>query len=204
MPFLGKFDVCFAKSEKNLIPSLKFGKFEFKNTLLERPFFRKKITLAFFLFFFYKGILYKINPDQISRGNSNERKRNKKRRKENRSFLQNQKKIRFQVSNLKKLTSKIPSWRSLFFEKNYYGFLFIFFYKGLLFKMNPDQISKKIEERIEKKRKDWLVLHVLCLGRLFSFSSTSAAGFQALCADFIKAKIVPYFHEFFLDLFSGV
>ena len=31
--------------------------------------------------------------------------------------------------------------------------------------------EKKIEERKEKKRKDWLVLHVLCLGRLFSFSS---------------------------------
>ena len=29
-----------------------------------------------------------------------------------------------------------------------------------------------------------LVLHVLCLERFFSFSSTSAAGFQALCADF--------------------
>ena len=32
---------------------------------------------------FYKGILYIMNPDQISRGKSNERKRNKKQRKEN-------------------------------------------------------------------------------------------------------------------------
>ena len=92
MQVLGKFYDLLAKSEKNLIPGLKFGKIDFKNTLLERPFFRKKITLDFSLFFFYKGILYKMNPDQISRGKSNERKRSKKKRKENRRKKRKEKK----------------------------------------------------------------------------------------------------------------
>ena len=67
LPVSGKYDVLFAKSEKNPIPS----------------FFSKKNYFGFLFIFFYKGILYKINPDQISRGKSYERKRNKKKRKEN-------------------------------------------------------------------------------------------------------------------------
>ena len=55
LPVLGKFDVLFAKSEKNPIPSLKIGKFDFKKTLLERPFFRKKITLDFSSIFILQG-----------------------------------------------------------------------------------------------------------------------------------------------------
>ena len=52
LPVLGKFDVLFAKSEKNPIPS----------------FFSKKNYFGFPLIFFYKGILCKMNPDQILRG----------------------------------------------------------------------------------------------------------------------------------------
>merc|ERR1712121_583311 len=48
---LGKFDVSFAKSEKNPIPS----------------FFSKKNYFGFPFIFFYKGILCKMNTDQISR-----------------------------------------------------------------------------------------------------------------------------------------
>ena len=50
-PVWGKFDVLFAKSEKNPIPS----------------FFSKKNYFGFPFIFFYKGILCKMNPDQILR-----------------------------------------------------------------------------------------------------------------------------------------
>ena len=52
LPVLGKFDIFFAKSEKNPILS----------------FFSKKNYFGFPFIFFYKGILCKMNPDQILRG----------------------------------------------------------------------------------------------------------------------------------------
>ena len=57
----------FCKIRKNPIPSLKFGKFDFKNTLLERPFFEKKIIFDFYFFLPREFFLYKMNPDKISR-----------------------------------------------------------------------------------------------------------------------------------------
>ena len=53
----------------------------------------RKKDFGFLFIFFYKGILYKMNPDQISRGKSNERKRNKKKRKENRRNRKEKKRL---------------------------------------------------------------------------------------------------------------
>ena len=102
-----------------------------------------------------------------------------------RFFLQNQKKIRFQVGNFGNFLSKTPSRRGLFFQgislkkkiqwefpfkmnhifirdfplKFTRDFLIIFFYTGIPFKMNLDQ--KKDKER-KKERKPRQVLLVLC------------------------------------------
>ena len=53
------------------------------------------------------------------------------------------------------MTSKRPSWRGLFFEKKLLWISLQFlFYKGILYKINADQISREFFYKRKKTKKE--------------------------------------------------